>query len=202
MKGHASPRSLIRIVLFAFAAITLGAVSSRADFIDFSTAGSFNGGGNNIMFGSGADSLTISFSGVNITNLNDNPFTFSSLGNFQTATTGNGALITSGTTFSLNITQTVPTSGNGSLLGSLSGTIQQNQSSGLVTFSTTSVTIGNETYSLTNNPLPLVPPSTNNGMTTVQARISGPAVPDSGATILLLGSSFVFLFASRRLLPA
>jgi hypothetical protein len=154
------------------------------------------------MFGTGGNTLTVTFSGVNTVSLNDSPFTFSSLGTFQTATAGSGATITSPANFSLDITQTLPTAGNGSLLGVLSGMISQNQSTAEVTFSVTSVTIGNETYALTNNPLPLVPPATNNGMTTVQAKISGPAVPDSGRTALLLGSSLVFVFGARRFLPA
>src|SRR4029077_986406 len=148
---------------------------------------SFNGSGNSIMFGTGGNTVTITFTGVNTVDLNDSPFTFSSLGTFQTATAGSGATITSPANFSLDITQTVPTTGNGSLLGVLNGMISQNQSTSEVTFSVTSITIGSETYALTNNPLPLVPPATNNGMTTVQAKISGPAVPDSGRTVLLLG---------------
>ena len=198
MKGFTG---LVRISIFSFAIFALSAISLRADSIDFSTAGSFNGSGNSIMFGTGGNTLTVTFTGVNTVALNDSPFTFSSLGTFQTATAGSGATITSPANFSLDITQSVPTSGNGSLLGVLAGMISQNQSTAEVTFSVTSITIGAETYALTNNPLPLVPPATNNGMTTVQAKISGPAVPDSGSTILLLGSSLVLVFGSRRLLP-
>ena len=61
----------------------------------------------------------------------------------------------------------------------------QDQSTGLVTFSVSSATINGVTYSLTNNPLPLVPPATNNGITSVQAQIT--AVPEP-ATMLLLGT--------------
>ena len=201
MKGFASPGSLIRSSIIAIAIDALSAVTSRADSIDFSTAGSFNGSGNSIMFGTGGNTLTVSFTGVNIVDLNDSPFTFSSLGTFQTSTTGTGATIGSPANFSLDITQSQPTAGSGSLLGVLNGTISQNQSTAMVTFSITSITIGAETYALTNNPLPLVPPSTNNGMTTVQAKISGPAVPDSGRTVLLLGSSLIVVFGARRFLP-
>ena len=198
MKGFSG---FIRISVFGFAILALSAISLRADSIDFSTSGSFNGSGNSIMFGTGGNTLTITFSGVNTVSLNDSPFTFSSLGTFQTAVAGSGATITSPANFSLDITQTIPTSGNGSLLGVLDGMVSQNQSTAEVTFSVTSITIGAETYALTTNPLPLVPPATNSGMTTVQAKISGPAVPDSGSTILLLGSSLVLVFGSRRFLP-
>ena len=198
MKGFSG---LVRISLFVFAILALSGISLRADSIDFSTTGSFNGSGNSIMFGTGGNTLTVTFTGVNTVALNDSPFTFSSLGTFQTAIAGSGATITSPANFSLDIMQSLPTSGNGSLLGVLDGMVSQNQSTAEVTFSVTSIMIGAETYALTNNPLPLVPPATNSGMTTVQAKISGPAVPDSGSTILLLGSSLVLVFGSRRFLP-
>ncbi len=182
--------SIATIALF-----TLSQGAARATPVSYTTAGSFNGGGNSIQFGAGANLLTITFTGVN-SSVNADPSTFASLGEFQTIVSGTGATITPGTTFSLNITQTVPTAGGGSLLGTLSGTITQNSSSGIVTFSVTSVTIGNVTYALTNNPLPLVPPSTNNGVTSVQAQISTP-IPEP-ATMVLLGTGLAGLAAGVR----
>ena len=180
------------VALLAIFAIAQG--QANAVNVTYSTAGSFNGGGNSITFGSGANLTTITFTGVNST-VDADPFTFASLGEFQTVVTGSGATITPGTTFTLTITQTVPSAGTGSLFATISGRIEQNQSTGLVTFSVTSVNIGGVTYSLTNNPLPLVPPSTNNGVTSVQAQIT--AVPEP-ATMLLLGTGLAGAAATVR----
>jgi hypothetical protein len=169
--------------------------SANAVPVTYSTTGSIGGGGNTVSFGAGANITTITFTGVNST-VQANPFTFASLGQFQTTVTGSGAAITPGTTFTLTITQTAPGAGSGQLLGTLSGTIQQDSSTGLVTFSVSSVTINGVTYSLTNNPLPLVPPSTNNGVTTVQAQITA-AVPEP-ATMLLLGTGLAGVAGAVR----
>jgi hypothetical protein len=183
----------LALSIAAIAIFTLSQGVARADAVTYSTNGSFNGLGNTITFGAGGNTTTITFTGVSST-VDASPFTFASLGEFQTTVTGTGATITPGTTFTLNIIQTVPSAGTGSLVGTLTGTIEQNQSTGLVTFSVTSAQIGGVTYSLTNNPLPLVPPSTNNGVTTVQAQIS---VPEP-ATMFLLGTGLAGVAAKVR----
>jgi hypothetical protein len=171
-----------------------GARSANATPVTYSTTGSFNGTGSSITFGSGANTSTISFIGVSST-VDANPFTFASLGDFQTSVTGTGAAIAPGTTFTLTITQTAPSGGSGAFSATITGTLSQNSSSGLVTFSASSVTINSVTYQLTNNPLPLVPPATNNGITSVQAQIT--AVPEP-ATMLLLGTGLAGVAARVR----
>lgn len=184
----------LALSIAAIAIFTLSQGVARADAVSFSTTGSFNGGSNSIQFGSGGNLTTITFTGVNST-VNANPFTFASLGEFQTSVTGSGATIAPGTTFTLTINQTVPSAGTGNLMGTLSGTITQNSSTGIVTFSVTSAQINGVTYSLTNNPLPLVPPSTNNGVTSVQSQIT--TVPEP-ATMLLLGTGLAGIAAKVR----
>jgi hypothetical protein len=171
-----------------------GARSANATPVTYSTTGSFNGGPSSITFGSGGNTTTITFTGIT-GNVNASPTTFGSLGDFQTTVAGTGATITPGTTFSLVITQTAPSGGTGSFSAVLSGTLTQNSSTGLVTFSVSSVNINGVIYQLSNNPLPLVPPSTNNGITSVQAQIT--AVPEP-ATMLLLGTGLAGVAAKVR----
>jgi hypothetical protein len=134
------------------------------------------------------NALMITFTGLGSTSLNTP--TGSSFGNFQTFFSGNGAIAASGT-FTLTITQTVPVAGSNSFSATFSGTFSaSNSGTGVVNFSVTSVNIGGITYAITNNPLNLVPPASNNGITTVQGQISGSAVPEP-AGMLLLGTGLL-----------
>ena|SRR2546421_9477420 len=195
MRGLSSLLKPLALGVALIAIFAAGQKVTKATPVTYSTTGSFNGMGSSITFGSGVNLTTISFTGITNSTVNANPFTFASLGDFQTTVTGGGATITPGTTFSLTITQTAPGSGSGTLVGTLNGTVMQDQSTGLVTFSVSSATINGVTYSLTNNPLPLVPPATNNGVTSVQAQIT--AVPEP-ATMLLLGTGLAGVAAGIR----
>jgi hypothetical protein len=182
--------------------IAFANVSAQADPVQFSTTASFNGGAfsspNSIMFVNGmGNSLTLTFTGVTNSMVDTSPagFTFASLGEIQTSVVGTGATITPGTTFSIRVTQTVPGAGSSDFQGTLSGTISQNSSTGVITFTVTHIEINGVQYDVTNNPLNLVPPSTNNGVTSIQARIT--TVPEP-TTLLLLGSGLTGLGAALR----
>lgn len=130
-------------------------------------------------------------------------FTFASFGNLVMSCVGGGTGCGSASLAGLNLyivvdqSNPVPGTGNipaGVITGSLSGTA----SSAQITWPTpAATTINGFTYSVRNNPLAVMPVSSNGGVTSIQAKVTEVPVPEP-STYMMFSAGLLALGLRRK----
>lgn len=202
-------RTFTKAVLFSAAAMAMGAAPVLAQTVTFSTSGAFSGGGAGCSSGATCSfgSYTLSFVGA--PSVAYGAPTLVDLGSFSATCTTAPAVscpstpIPAGATFTLTITQTTPSGGSNTFVGSVTGSFQfdPTQSSMKWTPNSSSLSIGVVTYALvvdqTGNINIVAPsPNVNPNTTLVKANIS--AVPEPSSIALMATGIFGLVPLVRR----
>ena len=128
-------------------------------------------------------------------------FFFACTTNFVAASQNCPSVDLTGYTVRIAITQTAPVpggTGNISNNGIIGGSVSGSSSGANVTWANPSQVFSTNTnYSIVNFSLALVSPTSNNGQTSVQGRITDTTIPEP-ATYAMLGSALIALGILRR----
>jgi hypothetical protein len=181
----------ISVVGLSVAVVALPAALS-ATSVTYSTSGVFSTTGTD-MLPIGTGDLT--FDGL-VSNTVTPPSNLS-FGTFDASDVGTGS-IPDGEVFTLTVTETTPDSGSAPATATISGSIDATSSSVLLSFNNTSFSIDGTQYTISQPPggFPIVPPSSNGGLVTIQGTVSAAPEP---ATYLGIGSGLALMaFGLRR----
>lgn len=197
-------------LLLALGAGVLMSVAASATTVTYNTVSSqlcvgSGGCGVSTQTIGGGSGVVVAFSPLTSSTVDASPTTFGSFGSVDISCVGGGTACGSqslaGLVLTITVTQSVPSGGSGSIGGgTITGSISGTASSAVINWSNgTSVTIGNIMYSVANNPLALVPVTTNNGITSVQAIITDQTVPEPSTYLLISGSLLGLGLMRKRL---
>jgi len=202
-------------IFVLFAACALSALTASAITVQYGTSGTFSctdvagsvSGCNSatIQFGTlPGTGIQMAFQGLPTTTT-VNATTSASLGDIVVSCIGGGTACASqnipvSLTLTINVTQILPSAGGpvgipaGSIVGAVSGT----SNSAVITWpGNNTINIGVISYRVANNPLNLVPPSSQGGDTSVQGVITDNSVPEP-ATFGMFGAALIGLGLLRR----
>ena len=206
-------RTLVRATLSALAATAAAAAPAAAQVVEYYTTGTFTctscvgSGTGSVMFGSGANRVTLTFAAptgatllapataanpamVDLASLNPS---FASFG-FIDVSGGNRAARTLNGTFTLNIFQVTPGSGSGTLMGQLAGQLSGTSSNATLDVSGAGpVVIDGVTYGYKDLTYALVPRTTNGGRTSLQGQITATTTTPEPGSVALVGSGALAL---------
>ena len=181
------------------------ATPAHAVFVTYTTVGTFTGGdaaGTNV-FLDAANGVNVVFNGIVSNSVDVPPASSASFGTFDTSGTTSPTLTGANSGFTLDIFQTTPVAGGPlTFVGSLIGQLATTNSQAYIQFNAPlSQSLGDIVYKIisadsgTPGRLDLVPPSTNSGLSSLQAQIT--AVPEP-SSVILMGVGGMLALAFRR----
>lgn len=202
--------SLTFVALVAGLAIVGPAAPAHAVLVTYSTVGTFTGGDapGTSAYVDAANGIVITFNGVVSDSVNAPPTSGATFGQFDTTGTTAPTLTGVNSGFTLDIFQTTPEAGATSFLGTLQGTLALDSSTAFVLFTGLSQSIGNVLYKIIESDngvagrANISPPTTNNGLSSVEGEISisePPVVPEPSTMLLAgLAAPALLLFRLRK----